>query len=105
LAYAPWDANGVKVAETKRFTVDAGHNLDLVESSFRFSGPESLVVALGITRNSTEKGQFAGDAAVFRESADRTLVQWEVEATNGGSAKRSLFPTTSAAMPPIRAIN
>jgi len=25
LAYAPWDAgNGVKIAETKRFTVDAG---------------------------------------------------------------------------------
>jgi hypothetical protein len=92
LAYAPWDANGVKVAETKRFTVDAGHNLDLVESSFRFSGPESLVVALGITRNSTEKGQFAGDAAVFRESADHTLVQWEVEATNGGLGEALIVP-------------
>ena len=34
LTYDAWDAGGVKVTETKRFTVDAGHNLDQIESTF-----------------------------------------------------------------------
>ena len=34
LTYDTWAANGVYVTEVKRFTVDAGHNLDLIESTF-----------------------------------------------------------------------
>ena len=39
LTYAPWDAGaGVQVSETKRFTVDAGHNLDQIDSTFAIAG-------------------------------------------------------------------
>jgi hypothetical protein len=82
LGYEAWDANGVKVSETKRFTVDAGHNLDAVESTFHFEGGQELTVALGITKNSAEKGQL-GSSEAFRLKADHALAQWEVETTNG----------------------
>ncbi|MGA2445019.1 MAG: DUF4861 domain-containing protein [Opitutaceae bacterium] len=56
LAYAPWDAGGgVKVSETKRFTVDAGHNLDEIESTFDFAPAPAasgeLTIAIGLTRH------------------------------------------------------
>jgi hypothetical protein len=56
LTYEPWDAgNGVKVSETKRFTVDAGHNLDAIDSTFAFTpAPGSdgtLTVAIGLTKH------------------------------------------------------
>ncbi len=59
LAYDPWDAgNGVKISERKRYVVDAGRNLDLIESTFIFGvGPGSgaphdqLTVAVGLTRH------------------------------------------------------
>jgi hypothetical protein len=51
--YAPWQAGDVTVRETKRFTVDAGRNLDRIDSTFTFEGaPEGLVVALGLGTNS-----------------------------------------------------
>ena len=56
LTYEPWDAgSGVKVSETKRFTVDAGHNLDEIESTFDFApAPGSdgeLTIAIGLTKH------------------------------------------------------
>ena len=56
LTYEPWDAgNGIQIAETKRFTVDAGHNLDRIESTFTFAtapgAPGELTIALGLTRH------------------------------------------------------
>ncbi len=52
LTYASWDAgNGVMVTETKHFTVDAGHNLDEVASTFTFQGADELTVALGLGKH------------------------------------------------------
>jgi hypothetical protein len=51
LTYAPWDAGGFRVAETKRFTVDAGHNLDRIESTFVFSGRPEITVGLGLGKH------------------------------------------------------
>ena len=82
LTYDAWDAAGVKVSEVKRFTVDAGHNLDLIESAFTFSGPKEITVAIGINKNSGDKGQDAV-ATVAKNESDGSLVQWEVQKTNG----------------------
>jgi hypothetical protein len=66
LTYAPWDAAGVQVAETKRFTIDAGRNLHQVESTFTFAPPaarDTLTIAIGLSkprRNATHT--FASDA-------------------------------------------
>src|SRR5271168_4084285 len=38
LTYAPWDANGIQVTETKRITLDAGSHLNRIKSTFTFAG-------------------------------------------------------------------
>lgn len=93
LGYEPWDAgnvwqtgNGVMVAETKRVTVDAGHNLDLFECTFDFRRiPESdgeLTVAIGLTKHpkkakgtplQSEAGHWMGLWEDFSDPADGSL--------------------------------
>jgi Domain of unknown function (DUF4861) len=56
LMYEPWDAaDGVKITERKRYIVDAGHNLDLIESTFDLvPAPGSrgeVTIAVGLTRH------------------------------------------------------
>ncbi len=46
--YAPWDANGVSVSETKRITLDAGTHLNRIESTYTFAGTRTLDLAAGI---------------------------------------------------------
>ena len=83
LAYAPWDAgNGIKVSETKRFTVDAGHNLDLIESAFVIDGAGEVTVGIGLNKNSADKGQ-EPKVNLTQDEADHALVQWEAQRTNG----------------------
>ncbi|MEA3189164.1 MAG: hypothetical protein QOD99_2994 [Chthoniobacter sp.] len=63
LTYDPWDAgNGVNVSETKRFTLDAGHNLDEVESTFSWpqNKPTPLVIGIGIAKHT--KGLVSAEA-------------------------------------------
>ncbi|OAM89826.1 DUF4861 domain-containing protein [Termitidicoccus mucosus] len=63
LEYKAWDAAGVKVTETKRFTIDAGRNLHQVDSTFTFADRDALTVAVGLSkpqRNATHT--FASDA-------------------------------------------
>ncbi|MDR0902169.1 MAG: DUF4861 domain-containing protein [Opitutaceae bacterium] len=62
LTYNAWDAAGARVAETKRFTIDAGRNLHQVESTFTFEDRDALTVAIGLSkprRNATHT--FASD--------------------------------------------
>lgn len=49
LDYAPWDAGGTKVSETKRVTLDAGTFFNRFESSF--SAKKPLPVAIGIAKH------------------------------------------------------
>lgn len=58
LTYEPWDAawdvgKEINVSETKRFTMDAGHNLDLVESTFLWEQKMVIpvTVAIGIAKH------------------------------------------------------
>jgi hypothetical protein len=83
LTYAPWEANGVKVSEVKRFTMDAGHNLDEMESTFTVKGDaQDLTVAIGINKNSADKGEkVKAEQTKNRESG--WLTQWETEKTHG----------------------
>jgi len=83
LGYAPWDAgHGVTVSEVKRFTVDAGHNLDQIESTFTIEGANEATVAIGLNKNSADKGQEPRVTAT-NDEADHALVQWEAQKTNG----------------------
>jgi hypothetical protein len=57
LTYEAWDANGVKVSEVKRFTVDAGRNLHQVDSTFTFDGGKPLAIAVGISKHKEATGE------------------------------------------------
>lgn len=48
LTYAPWNAGGISVTETKRITLDAGSHLNKIDSTFTFSGPSTIDAAAGL---------------------------------------------------------
>jgi hypothetical protein len=48
LTYAPWDASGIEVTETKRITLDAGSRLNRIDSAFTFDGGKTIDVAAGL---------------------------------------------------------
>lgn len=50
LTYDPVQAKGFTVAETKRFIVDAGHNLYREESTFRIVGAPATPYAIGVVK-------------------------------------------------------
>jgi hypothetical protein len=82
LTYDTWAANGVHVAETKRFTVDAGHNLDRIDSTFTITGAKEITVGIGLNKTPADKGQDAR-VAVASDAAAGTLTQWVEQKTNG----------------------
>ena len=70
LIYAPWDAGGTKVSETKRITLDAGTSFDRVESTFTVEGPaHPLPVGVGIAKHD--------GGAVQVDKAGRWMRSWE----------------------------
>jgi unsaturated rhamnogalacturonyl hydrolase len=70
LSYAPWDAGGTQVSETKRVVLDAGQNFDRLESSFRAdANGVPLTVGIGI-------GKHAG-ALVAVDQRAGWLRSWE----------------------------
>lgn len=91
LAYDAWDAAGIKVSEVKRFTVDAGHNLDLIESTFTFEGPKEITVGIGVYKNSADKGQ-EPKIELLKNEADGWLAQWEAQKTNGSLGEAIIVP-------------
>jgi pectinesterase len=93
LTYGPWETHGVQVAETKRFIVDAGHNLDCIESTFTFENARSLTVAIGLNKDSADKGQTAGKATVTRDETTHALIQWEPQKTNGALGEAIIVPS------------
>lgn len=84
LGYDAWDAAGRKVAETKRFTVDAGHNLDLIESTFTTSDGSTaqLTVGVGLNKTPADKGQDA-KVDLTASAEDASMTQWVAQKTNG----------------------
>jgi hypothetical protein len=96
LAYDGWDAAGNKVSEVKRFTVDAGHYFDQIDSTFAFSGPQTLTVAVGLNKKPADKGE---DAQVAHEQrgAAQALVQWVAQQRSGDFGVAVIVPSASGA--------
>jgi pectinesterase len=91
LRYDAWDAAGTKVAEVKRFTVDAGHYFDRIDSTFSFSGPQQLTAAIGLNRHPSDKGE--EKKVDFIESrADGALLQWVTQNTLGDFSVAVIVP-------------
>lgn len=91
LSYDTWSANGFFVSEVKRYTVDAGHNLDRIESTFTFTGAKEAVVAIGLNKNPADRGQ-EPQIAFSPVPADGSLAQWIVQKSNGGLGVALILP-------------
>jgi hypothetical protein len=68
LTYAPWEANGTTVIETKRIALDAGSHLNRITSTYFFEGPQTLELAAGL-------GIHAGAEVAF--PADGVAAVWD----------------------------
>lgn len=67
LTYSPWNARGVRISEVKRITLDAGHNLDHFESTYKFEGDASTAQhAAGIRKTRQTIQSFNAGAGTLR---------------------------------------
>lgn len=89
LHYKAWDAAGVPVSEIKRFTVDAGHYLDRIDSTFQYPGEAPLTIAVGLNKSPSDKGQ-QPEIATTRDGA--LLLQWVTQASNGAFGTAVVLP-------------
>lgn len=91
LHYAPWDAAGRQVGEVKRFTVDAGHWFDRIESTFTTTDGDSapLSVAVGLNKTPADKGQ---DAKIEVGRDGKVLLQWVEQKSNGAFGTAIVLP-------------
>lgn len=96
LTYETWNANGVYVAETKRFTVDAGHNLDRIDSTFAVTGAKEITVGVGLNKKPADKNQDE-KIATTPVAADGSLTQWVEQKTNGMLGTAIIVPSSAAA--------
>jgi Domain of unknown function (DUF4861) len=66
LEYPEWDADGVRVSEIKRITLDAGQNLDRFDSRYTIKGsPSALKVAAGIRKTPRMTQQYGPKTGVL----------------------------------------
>ncbi len=98
VSYDAWDASGLKVSETKRFTVDAGHNLDQIDSTFTVlagQNPE-LRIGIGLTKKSTDK-KLQPEPTLVTKNSEGALSLWVEEKTNGSLGTAVIVPGDSFA--------
>jgi hypothetical protein len=95
LAYDGWDAAGTQVAEVKRFTVDAGHYFDRIDSTFTFAGGHPLQVAVGLNKEPADKGEEA-KSTFTQDKAAHALVQWVAQKQHGDFGVAVIVPAAGA---------
>jgi rhamnogalacturonyl hydrolase YesR len=78
LGYTPYAAAGVQVKETRRITLQAGSNLNRIETRFEWEGGAgSLPVAVGIVKSQPESSTVVG-------RNNQWMATWEKQAGNNG---------------------
>jgi hypothetical protein len=92
LSYDAFDAGGTKVSEVRRFTVDAGHYFDRFDTTFTFSGPQQLNVAVGLNKTPSDKGEDA-KVSYSQPRGDAALVQWVQQKTKGEFGVAVILPS------------
>ncbi len=50
LEYDAWDVNGTSITATKKITLDAGSQMNRIEATYRYAGPDTLPVVVGIIK-------------------------------------------------------
>jgi pectinesterase len=92
LHYAPWDAGGRQVSEVKRFTVDAGHWLDRIDSTFATTAGDNapLTVAIGLNKTPGDKGQ---EPKIQTGREGKVLLQWVEQKRNDAFGTAVVLPS------------
>ena len=90
LHYDAWDAKGRQVSEIKRFTVDAGHYLDRIDSTFTTNADAPLTIAVGLNKTPADKGQHA---AIETRREGKVLLQWVQQASNDAFGTAIVLPS------------
>jgi hypothetical protein len=57
LTYAPWESAGRKIWETRKITLEAGSNLNRIESKIESDKPDPLIIGIGIVKRVGEGGE------------------------------------------------
>jgi len=89
LHYDAWDAGGRQVSEIKRFTVDAGHYLDRIDSTFTTNTGAPLTIAVGLNKTPADKGQ---DPRIETRRDGKVLLQWVQQASNDAFGTAIVLP-------------
>ena len=89
LHYDAWDAGGRQVSEIKRFTVDAGHYLDRIDSTFSTNTGAPLTIAVGLNKTPADKGQ---DPRIETRRDGKVLLQWVQQASNDAFGTAVVLP-------------
>jgi len=97
VGYAPWDANGVSVTETKRITLDAGTHMNRIDSTYTFDGAGTLDLAAGIAVHEGAAAEFPVDGGVASVWDTPQLVSAGRIATGLVSAPEQHAKTVAAA--------
>jgi hypothetical protein len=92
LTYDGWDAGGTKVSEVKRFTVDAGHWFDRIDSTFTFAGTGPLQAAVGLNKDPADKGE-DGKSTFTEDGKAKALVQWVAQKKSGDFGVAVILPS------------
>lgn len=90
LGYDGWDAGGIPVSETKRFTVDAGRYFHQIDSTLAFSGGQRLRLAVGLNKTPAYKER-GPKVATQQLPAQAGLTQW-VSQSGGDFGTALLLP-------------
>jgi len=64
VTYAPWNANGTMVTETKRITLDAGTHMNKIQSTYTFEGVSTLELAAGLAVHKGADATFPAPGSV-----------------------------------------
>jgi rhamnogalacturonyl hydrolase YesR len=90
LGYAPYDAGGVKVRETRRLSLETGSNLNRIETRFDWDGgPDELQAVVGIVKR-------AGGGAPDFAKDGCWMAYWEPEQSGNGSIGCAAVMTSPA---------
>ena len=90
LSYAPFNAGGIRVSETRRFSLATGTNLNRIETRFDWDGaPDALQVAIGIVKRE------GGGAPDFAKDGS-WMAYWEPAQNSDGTIGCGVVMTTPA---------
>ncbi len=90
LGYAPYDAGGIKVRETRRIALETGSNLSRIETRFDWEGgPDDLQAMVGIVKRE------GGGAPDFAKDGS-WMAYWEPEQPGNGTIGCGVVMTSPA---------